>query len=80
MILAVVFMICLYPIWPFAFKYAVFKLSLYLMIALLGLFVVRLGCYIIVRLFGWSFWILPNLDDENLSFLASFKPLYSIEK
>lgn len=79
-VLIVLFSIFLYPIWPFAFKYAVFKVSLYLMIVLLIILVGRIILYLVVRLTGWSFWILPNLDDETLGFFASFRPLYSFER
>lgn len=36
-ILIGVFLICLFPIWPFSFKYGIFKLTLYLLIFLIGL-------------------------------------------
>lgn len=63
-ILFLVFMVFLYPIWPFAFKYAIFKATLYLCIFFVGLLVVRFIAFLISRLFGFSFWILPNLNDD----------------
>lgn len=63
-ILFLVFMVFLYPIWPFTFKYAIFKITLYLCIFFVGLLVVRLIAYLISRLFGYSFWILPNINDD----------------
>lgn len=78
-VLIILFMVFLYPIWPFAFKYAIFKISLYLSVFLLVILLGRLALYIALRLVGYSFWILPNLDDETLGFWATFRPFYSIE-
>lgn len=68
-ILLLVFLIFLFPIWPYSFKYFIFKLSLYLSIAMIALIVVRYIVYIISRLLGYSFWILPNLNDDVSFFL-----------
>lgn len=64
LILLSIFLICLYPIWPYSVKFGIFKLTLYLLVFFVILLVVRLIVYIISRLFGYSFWILPNLNDE----------------
>ena len=69
-ILLLVFLVCLYPIWPFAFKYGIFKLTLYLCVFFTGLLVVRFIVYIISRLFGYSFWILPNINDDVIIFVS----------
>lgn len=66
LILLTIFLICLYPIWPYSVKFGIFKLTLYLLVFFVILLVVRLIVYIISRLFGYSFWILPNLNDEVL--------------
>lgn len=66
LILLSIFLICLYPIWPYSVKFGIFKLTLYLLVFFVILLVVRLIVYIISRLFGYSFWILPNLNDEVL--------------
>ncbi|CAD8075580.1 unnamed protein product [Paramecium sonneborni] len=79
-ILIGVFLICLFPIWPFSFKYGIFKFSIYLLIFLIGLQVIRLLLYSIIRLFGYEFWILPNINDDSYGFLGSFLPLYSIQR
>ncbi len=64
-------------------------MSLYLCIFLLGFIVSRYVVFVIVRLFGWRFWFLPNFDEDvrflNVynfisSFLASFKPLYTFDR
>ena len=33
-----------------------------------------------VWILGFDFWFLPNLFDESLGFVDSFKPVYSFEK
>ena len=33
-----------------------------------------------IWILGFEFWILPNLFDEDLGFVDSFKPLYSAER
>ncbi|CAD8149495.1 unnamed protein product [Paramecium octaurelia] len=76
-ILLAVFVAFLYPIWPFAFKFGVFKVTLYLLVFLVALQVIRLIVYIISRLLGYAFWILPNLNNDSYGILGSFKPLYS---
>lgn len=79
-ILGIIFTILLYPIWPFYLKFAVFKVSLYLLVFLVGLLVVRLIVYIISRLLGCSFWILPNILDDTRGLVGYFVPLYSYYK
>lgn len=66
-ILVLVFLICLYPIWPFTFKYGIFKFTLYLSVFFIGLLVLRIILYIISRLCGYSFWILPNINDDVIN-------------
>lgn len=63
-ILILVFIAFLYPIWPFAFKYGVFKVTLYLLVFLVALQVIRFIVYVISRLLGYGFWILPNLNND----------------
>jgi translocation protein SEC62 len=63
LIILAIFLLFLYPIWPFSMKFFIFKLSLYLLIAMIGLSVIRLVLYIVLRVFGTSFWIFPNLND-----------------
>lgn len=71
--------IVLFPVWPFGMKYAVFIVSFYLLIAIVGLLIVRLLLYSICSLFGFSFWIFPRIMVDN-SFISCWKPFYSIEK
>lgn len=69
----------LFPVWPFELKYAVWLVSLYLLVFLVGLLVLRLALYSVASLFGVSFWLFPNLLSDT-SILASFKPVISFEK
>lgn len=80
MVLMVIFSVFLYPIWPFELKYAIFKVTLYVSIVLLSLMIGRIVLFLLVRLTGTSFWVFPNLDDENLGVWESFKPLYSCKR
>jgi hypothetical protein len=40
---------------------------------------IRFIIFVICWIFGYEFWILPNLFDESLSFQDSFKPLLELE-
>jgi len=41
---------------------------------------VRGFLFLFVWILGYDFWFLPNLFDEQLGFVDSFKPLYAFEK
>lgn len=73
LILLSVFLAFLYPIWPFEFKYAVFKLTLYLSIFLLSFLFARIFVYLFFRLFGYSIWILPNFDNDVHNLIKKIK-------
>jgi hypothetical protein len=51
----------LFPVWPFTVKYAIWLISLYLLIFLVGLLLFRLVIYLICVVAGFNVWILPNL-------------------
>merc|ERR1712176_776559 len=40
---------------------------------------VRGLAFLFVWMLGWEFWFLPNLFDESLGFVDSFKPVVSCE-
>ena len=46
---------------------------------LLAVVVLRLIVYMILAIFGLSFWIFPNLFGDQ-GIIDSFKPFYSVEK
>lgn len=69
----------LFPIWPYELKYAVWLISLYLLIFFVSLLVVRLVIYSVASLFGVSLWLFPNLMSDR-NFFESFKPTWSLER
>ena len=77
-VVAILFVV-LFPIWPYELKYYVWYTSLILLVFSVGLLVVRLLLYSILSLFGYSFWLFPNLLTES-SFIESWKPLHSFER
>ena len=46
----------------------------------IGLIALRLIVFLIFYTFGYSIWIFPNLTDDKLGVLESFKPFISKEK
>ena len=54
----------LFPVWPYIVKYAIWLISLYLLIFLVGLIVFRLVIYMICVVLGFNVWIFPNLLGE----------------
>lgn len=65
----------LFPVWPFSVKYAIWLISLYLLVILLGLLVVRLVIYLLCVVVGFNVWIFPNLLGDY-GFLDSFRPIF----
>jgi hypothetical protein len=64
LIIIAVFLGVLFPLWPFVVKYYLWLASLYLLTTLLGLIGLRLLVYIFFGVFGYSFWIFPNLFGD----------------
>lgn len=56
--------ICLFPIWPYYAKLIIFYLSFYLLIFIICFSIVRFAIYYIVRLFGYEFWVLPDIFEN----------------
>jgi translocation protein SEC62 len=65
----------LFPVWPFSVKYAIWLISLYLLIILVGLLLFRLVIYLICVAAGFNVWIFPNLLGDY-GFVESFKPIF----
>jgi translocation protein SEC62 len=78
-IIVAILCLVLFPVWPYELKYVVWLISLYLLIFLVGLLILRLVLYSIVSLFGVSFWLFPNLMQDK-GFIDSFKPVLSFER
>lgn len=74
-----VLFIVLFPVWPYELKYAVWLLSLYLLIFLVGLLALRLLIFVLCSSLGVSMWIFPNLLGEY-GIIESFKPIYYVER
>ena len=60
-LIAIVMLLVLFPVWPYAFKYAIWLVSLYLLIFLVGLLVFRLAIYVVCVILGFNVWIFPNM-------------------
>lgn len=74
-IVAGVLALVLFPVWPYAIKYSIWLISLYLLIFLVGLLGFRLAVYLICVVAGFNVWIFPNLLGEY-GFIDSFKPVF----
>uniref|UniRef100_A0A1X7VNR9 Translocation protein SEC62 n=1 Tax=Amphimedon queenslandica TaxID=400682 RepID=A0A1X7VNR9_AMPQE len=75
----------LQPLWPDSSKLGMWFLSVIMMILLgilLALYIVRWFLYALVLTFTSGkvvFWLLPNLDDDKMGVIDSFKPFYSVK-
>ncbi|CAK4105581.1 unnamed protein product [Aphanomyces euteiches] len=67
-----------YPIWPQSVKVVVWYCSVTFLIFIFVFCIVRLFAFFILWLVGIEFWFLPNIFDDNLGVVDSFKPLYSL--
>ena len=78
-IVLVVLLLCMFPAWPMYLKIAAWHVLVAFSTALIALTIVRLILFVIVWCFGADFWIFPNMNDEYLGIVDSFKPAYSFE-
>ncbi|OQS01796.1 Non-selective Cation Channel-2 (NSCC2) Family [Thraustotheca clavata] len=69
-----------YPIWPQWSKVCVWYMSVTFLIVIIVFCIVRLIAFFFLWLAGIEFWFLPNIFDDNLGVIDSFKPLYSLRK
>jgi len=69
-----------FPIWPTFLKVFVWYLSVSLLLFVFFLITFRAFVFLVIWILGYEFWVFPNLFDESLGFVDSFKPLYSAEK
>ncbi|KAJ1606757.1 transmembrane domain-containing protein [Cryptosporidium canis] len=79
-ILVSVLALFMFPAWPLAIKISVWYISVVFLSVMLIVFFGRLILFAFLWFFGFDFWILPNLFDEDTGVIDSFKPLYSIVK
>lgn len=73
-------LISCFPIWPDFLKLALWYLSCTALVVIFITVLVRWFLFLFVWIFGFEFWILPNLFDEERSVMDSFKPLHSFQK
>lgn len=69
----------MFPLWPFELKYALWRLSVVLLVVIVSIILLRLVLYVILASLGISFWLFPNLMGDY-GILDSLKPLYSVER
>jgi translocation protein SEC62 len=79
-VIAAVLMYCLFPVWPYEVKVGIWWVSYILLNLMLGLIAVRLVLFCLLYTLGIDFWLFPNLHDDKLGVIDSFKPLYSVER
>jgi translocation protein SEC62 len=79
-LLVVGFLFCTcFPIWPNFLKVFVWYMSVTLLIFIFFLITVRGAVFLCIWVVGYECWVLPNLFDETLGFVESFKPFISFE-
>mmetsp|Transcript_91465 Transcript_91465/g.136936 ORF Transcript_91465/g.136936 Transcript_91465/m.136936 type:complete len:327 (+) Transcript_91465:31-1011(+) len=78
LVMGFLFCVC-FPIWPTFLRVFVWYLSVSLLLFIFFLISIRGFLFLMVWILGWEFWFLPNLFDESLGFVDSFKPVISCE-
>jgi len=78
LVLGFLFCVC-FPIWPTFLRVFVWYLSVSLLLFIFFLITFRAVLFLMVWIVGWEMWFLPNLFDESLGFVDSFKPVISCE-
>lgn len=73
-------LITCFPLWPNFLKLWLWYLSCTLLVLIFSVVLSRWFLFLFIWIFGYEFWILPNLFDEERSVADSFKPLSSFEK
>jgi translocation protein SEC62 len=68
---------CLFPVWPIEVKIGIWWISYILLWFMLSLMMIRLIIFGLIYPTGQDFWLFPNLFDDKLGIIDSFKPLYS---
>jgi len=69
-----------FPIWPNFLKVFVWYLSVTFVLLIFFIITVRGFTFLMVWIIGYECWIFPNLFDESLNFVDSWKPVYSFEQ
>jgi len=79
-VIIVVIGFTLLPIWPEFAKKILWYFSVTFLIVTLLLVLIRFLIFLFMWLLGYELWVFPRLFDESLSFVDSFKPIYSFDK
>jgi translocation protein SEC62 len=78
-VIALVVGFTLLPIWPEIMKRILWYVSVTILLTTLIFVFVRFIIFLVSWILGREFWIFPRLFDESLSFVESFKPIYTFE-
>jgi translocation protein SEC62 len=78
LVMGFLFCVC-FPIWPQFLRVFVWYLSVTLLLFIFFLITSRALLFLFVWIVGWECWFLPNLFDESLGFVESFKPVISCD-
>mmetsp|Transcript_23139 Transcript_23139/g.91804 ORF Transcript_23139/g.91804 Transcript_23139/m.91804 type:complete len:258 (+) Transcript_23139:26-799(+) len=68
-----------FPIWPHFLKVYLWYCSVTLLIFMISFISLRTLLFLNLWILGYEFWIFPNLFDESLSVIDSFKPAFSFD-
>jgi translocation protein SEC62 len=78
LVLGFLFCVC-FPIWPTFLRVFVWYMSVSLLLFIFFLITSRAAVFLSAWIIGWELWFLPNLFDESLGFVDSFKPVISCD-
>lgn len=73
-----IFSLCMFQAWPLALKLAMWYISVVLLTVMFTLIIIRLVLFVAFWFCGYDFWLFPNLFDEELGVIDSFKPLHDL--
>jgi len=71
---------CLFPVWPFWAKLGGWYCVVMLSTVYFAVQIIRLALFIVLWVIGTDFWLLPNLNDDSLGVIDSFRPAYCYRK
>lgn len=77
--LAVVIIIFLFPAWPYYPRRAAYFAVFHVFWGWLGLQIIRPILAFLAYVFGYSFWLFPNLNDEDMTLAQTFNPVYEFK-
>ena len=79
LIILAILLYVLMPVWPYKMKVAVWWISYVILLAIIGIYIVRIVVYVFFYIFGFDVWIFPDMDDPKLGFIDSFRRVISFE-